>query len=37
MIGCLVAAEPRPPVEEMLDEIETLLMAAQEPPSIAPP
>jgi cytochrome P450 len=35
VISCLLAAEPRPSVEEMLDEIETLLMAAQEPPSIA--
>jgi cytochrome P450 len=34
-IDCLLAAEPRPSIEEMLDEIETLLMAAQEPPSIA--
>ncbi|MFP5387693.1 MAG: cytochrome P450, partial [Thermoleophilia bacterium] len=35
VIDCLFTAEPRPPLEEMLDEIETLLMAAQEPPSIA--
>jgi cytochrome P450 len=35
VIDCLLGAEPRPSVEEMLDEIETLLMAAQEPPSIA--
>jgi cytochrome P450 len=35
VIGCLLGAEPRPSVAEMLDEIETLLMAAQEPPSIA--
>jgi cytochrome P450 len=35
VIDCLLAAEPRPSIEEMLDEIETLLMAAQEPPSIA--
>jgi cytochrome P450 len=35
VIDCLLAAEPRPSTEEMLDEIETLLMAAQEPPSIA--
>lgn len=35
VIDCLLAAEPRPSLEEMLDEIETMLMAAQEPPSIA--
>jgi cytochrome P450 len=35
VIDCLLAADPRPSVAEMLDEIETLLMAAQEPPSIA--
>jgi cytochrome P450 family 135 len=35
VIDCLLAAEPRPSAEEMVDEIETLLMAAQEPPSIA--
>jgi len=35
VIDCLLAAEPRPSIEEMLDGIETLLMAAQEPPSIA--
>ena len=35
VIDCLLAAEPRPSIEEMLDEIETTLMAAQEPPSIA--
>jgi len=34
-IDCLLAAEPRPSLGEMLDELETLLMAAQEPPSIA--
>jgi cytochrome P450 family 135 len=35
VIDCLLGAEPRPSLEEMLDEIVTLLMAAQEPPSIA--
>jgi cytochrome P450 len=35
VIDSLLAAEPRPSLEQMLDEIETLLMAAQEPPSIA--
>jgi cytochrome P450 family 135 len=35
VIDCLLTAEPKPSLEEMLDEIETLLMAAQEPPSIA--
>lgn len=35
VIESLFAAEPRPSIEEMVDEIETLLMAAQEPPSIA--
>jgi cytochrome P450 len=35
VIDCLLGDEPRPRTEEMLDEIETLLMAAQEPPSIA--
>lgn len=35
VIDCLLGADPRPSLEEMLDEIETLLMAAQEPPSIA--
>jgi cytochrome P450 family 135 len=35
VIDCLLGADPQPPLEEMLDEIETLLMAAQEPPSIA--
>jgi hypothetical protein len=35
VIDCLLGAEPRPSLEQMLDEIETLLMAAQEPPSIA--
>jgi len=35
VIDCLLGAEPQPSIEEMLDEIETLLMAAQEPPSIA--
>jgi cytochrome P450 family 135 len=35
VIDCLLGAEPRPSIEEMLNEIETLLMAAQEPPSIA--
>ena len=35
VIDCLLATDPRPSVAEMLDEIETLLMAAQEPPSIA--
>jgi cytochrome P450 len=35
MIDCLLATDPRLSVEGMLDEIETTLMAAQEPPSIA--
>lgn len=35
VIDCLLAADPRLSVEGMLDEIETTLMAAQEPPSIA--
>lgn len=35
VIDALLEAEPRPSLEEMLDEIETTLMAAQEPPSIA--
>ncbi|HKT83634.1 MAG TPA: cytochrome P450 [Solirubrobacterales bacterium] len=35
MIDCLLETEPRPSLEEMLDQIETLLMAAQEPLSIA--
>jgi len=35
VIDCLLGAGPRPSLEQMLDEIETLLMAAQEPPSIA--
>jgi cytochrome P450 family 135 len=35
MIGSLLAAEPRPSTEEILGELVTTLMAAQEPPSIA--
>jgi len=35
VIDWLLGTEPRPSLEQMLDEIETLLMAAQEPPSIA--
>ena len=35
VIDCLLAAAPRLSVGEMVDEIETTLMAAQEPPSIA--
>jgi cytochrome P450 len=35
VIDCLLATDPRLSVEGMLDEIETTLMAAQEPPSIA--
>lgn len=35
VVDCLLAAHPELSVEAMLDEIETLLMAAQEPPSIA--
>jgi cytochrome P450 len=35
VIDCLLGADPSPTLEQMLDEIETLLMAAQEPPSIA--
>jgi cytochrome P450 len=35
LIDCLLGDDPRPTLEQILDEIETLLMAAQEPPSIA--
>jgi len=35
VIECLLAAEERPDMSEMLDELITLLLAAQEPPSIA--
>lgn len=35
VIDCLLGIEPRLSVEEAIDEVETTLMAAQEPPSIA--
>jgi cytochrome P450 family 135 len=35
VLGCMVAAEPALGTEEIVDELISLLMAAQEPPSIA--